>query len=179
MSCFLRFSGAICPGLETWLFSFEYSQWLDCSSPFNVYHESSVLTLLLEKAKCSQFQLLFSNWPAVISHDYLLAILGFSYFQVHQMLPLPFILRFCYLFRECKLGDWQRERNPSRLLAECRAPCGAQSQDPEIITRAEIKSWMPNQLSYPGATRCPIYTCCFLTYVHQYLEGLVYMFWGS
>ena len=47
----------------------------------------------------------------------------------------------------------QRERKiiSSRLCTECRTPYEAQSQDPEIMTRAETKSQMPNQLSHPGA----------------------------
>ena len=31
-------------------------------------------------------------------------------------------------------GKGEGERFPSRLYAECRDPCGAQSHDPEIMT---------------------------------------------
>jgi len=44
-----------------------------------------------------------------------------------------------------------RERFPSKLHPERRAPRGAQSHDPDIITQAEITSGAPNRLSHPGS----------------------------
>jgi len=54
-------------------------------------------------------------------------------------------------------GRAQRERISSRLPAESRAQHGARSQDPEIITSAEIKSWTLNPLSHPGAPTKRLY----------------------
>ena len=42
------------------------------------------------------------------------------------------------------------ERMWSRLNAKHRAPCGTQSNDPEITTRAQTKSRMLNQLNHSG-----------------------------
>lgn len=47
--------------------------------------------LLLERIKHSQFQLLFLNWPTVLSSEYLLAISRFSLSQCYQMPILLFI----------------------------------------------------------------------------------------
>lgn len=48
---------------------------------------------------------------------------------------------------------WGRaeEEERSRLPAEWEAGSGAKSQDPEFMTRAEIRSWMLGGLSHPGA----------------------------
>ena len=46
----------------------------------------------------------------------------------------------------------RRERTSSRLTAERGALCGALSQGPEIVTRAEIKRWTLNPLNHPGTT---------------------------
>ena len=57
-----------------------------------------------------------------------------------------------------------KTRNPlpffflSRLHPQHRAQCGAWTHDPEIDTWAEIKSWIPNQLSHPDTTP----SMCFL-----------------
>ena len=61
---------------------------------------------------------------------------------------------FICLFRECKQGEEQQERerqNPKQIRAERGAQCKAQSNDPDIMTWAEIKSRMVNWLSHPGA----------------------------
>ena len=68
-------------------------------------------------------------------------------------MQLLFLLKI--YFKACKQGKGQRERerkkSSSRLPTECGAWCGALSQDPEIMTWAEIKSWPLNHLSHPGA----------------------------
>lgn len=48
----------------------------------------------------------------------------------------------------------QRQRIPCRLPTEHGGARGrAQSQDPETITRAEIRGWPFNRRSHPGALR--------------------------
>ena len=47
-------------------------------------------------------------------------------------------------------GQKERERISSRLLAELGAQPGTQSNDPKIMTGAEIKSWTLNQLCHLG-----------------------------
>lgn len=47
-------------------------------------------------------------------------------------------------------ADGQGERIPRRLQAELGAQCGARFQDPEIMTRAEIKGRTLNPLTHPG-----------------------------
>ena len=57
-------------------------------------------------------------------------------------------------------GEGQRERvgeNLKPLHAQCRAGLQAWSQDHEIMTWAEIKSWPLNCLSHPGAQSCWYY----------------------
>ena len=51
-----------------------------------------------------------------------------------------------------RMGQRERERESfSRLLTEGGAQCGgAQSHNPEIMTWAEIKSRLLNQLSHPS-----------------------------
>lgn len=50
-------------------------------------------------------------------------------------------------------GQSEREGISGRLPAEYRAQLRAWSHNPEITTRAKIKSWMLSQLNHPGATR--------------------------
>ena len=58
--------------------------------------------------------------------------------------------RFIY-FRERKGGSGDRGRdNLKQALHWAQSPTGAQSHNPEIMTWAEIKSWMLNQLSPPS-----------------------------
>ena len=54
--------------------------------------------------------------------------------------------------REREKGEGQKERekeNPEQALRSVRL--GAPSHDPEIMTWAQIKSWILNHLSHPGA----------------------------
>ena len=53
--------------------------------------------------------------------------------------------------REQERAGRGAERISSRLPIEYGAWCGAQSQDPEIMTWAKIKSQLINWLSHPGA----------------------------
>ena len=63
---------------------------------------------------------------------------------------------FIYLERELEQvgGRTEGERkSQADSPAECGASHGARSHNPKIITPAEIKSWMLNQLSHPDASR--------------------------
>ena len=57
----------------------------------------------------------------------------------------------------CVEGVWglrERERIPSRLRTVSTEPgMGLELTDHEIMTCTEIKSWMPNRLSHPGAPK--------------------------
>lgn len=62
---------------------------------------------------------------------------------------------FNLLFREEEGGGGERQRErrakiPSRVHAQLGAGQGAQSHNPDITPRAEIKSETRNQLSNPG-----------------------------
>lgn len=63
-----------------------------------------------------------------------------------------FFLKTSYLFEG--VGQHERgksrERRTSRNCTKHRVRCGTWSYNPEIITRAEIKSWTPNRLSHLG-----------------------------
>ena len=69
----------------------EGSQHLGCSSFSSPYF--GPLLLISCKLRCitplPQFQLLLFYWSFVLSREYLLTILGFSYFQISQTLLLP------------------------------------------------------------------------------------------
>lgn len=94
-----------------------------------------------------------------------------------------FCLRFIYFERdrerEVRGRGRGRKKIWSRLLTECRALHRVWSQDPEIMTRARIKTWKLNCLTHPCA---PIYwafkkkNClsvkfyCWLDYVSHILS---------
>ena len=70
---------------------------------------------------------------------------------------LKFFLKFVYFERERERErEGQRERIPSRLLAvSAQSPTrDLKPQTREIVTWAEIKRWMLNQLSHPGTPIC-------------------------
>ena len=57
----------------------------------------------------------------------------------------------------------ERERVLSRLCTQCRAQCGAPSQDPEIITYAETKSQsLTNCATQVPLTSLGFYICTFV-----------------
>ena len=58
-------------------------------------------------------------------------------------------------------GRGERRGKRDRLHAERGAQCGAQSHNPEIMTRAEIKSQTFNQLNHPGTPKPPALNCDF------------------
>ena len=60
-----------------------------------------------------------------------------------------------------------RERMSSRLHAQHRALYGAGSHNPEIMTWAETKSQMPNQLSHPGAPQNKSFFKRFYVFIHE------------
>ena len=71
-----------------------------------------------------------------------------------------FFLIYLFCEREHKLsggeeqGERQRERIPGRLHnASAEPDVGLQLMNHEIVTQAEIKSWMLHRLSHPGAPR--------------------------
>ena len=71
-----------------------------------------------------------------------------------------FLKIFIYLFGRQRLqigreAGREREGGGSRLLAEQRARCGALSQDPGIMTRAEGRGFNP--LSLPGAPKLEVF----------------------
>lgn len=55
--------------------------------------------------------------------------------------------------QEGEQGHKEREKESQVTPLEHRALHQAGSQDPEITTPAEIKSQMPNRLSYPGGPK--------------------------
>ena len=57
-------------------------------------------------------------------------------------------------------GSRGKERISRRLHAQHRAPHGAWSHDPGVVTWAEIKSQMLNWLSHPGAPRRELLKKC-------------------
>ena len=91
-------------------------------------------------------------------------VLG-SYLFHKVFMALQFLVFFLFSFFKKDLFTYLRgrererfrgaveegERISSRLPTECGAWHGAWSHDPEIMTWAEIKSWMLNRLSHPGA----------------------------
>ena len=88
----------------------------------------------------------------------------------------PYIIT---IFFRCYLFIWEREnerawvggrdRGTSRLPTEYWAQHGAWSHNPEIMTWAEIKSQMLNQLSHPGA---PIITILLTMFPMMYFSSL-------
>ena len=59
-----------------------------------------------------------------------------------------------------KVGAGQREMgrdNPKQALYCQGTDPGLELTSGEIMTWAEIKSWMLNQLSHPGAPHCPLF----------------------
>lgn len=60
---------------------------------------------------------------------------------------------FCFVLREEQRSRERRgrERISSRLHTKCRAGYGVWSYDPEIMTWAQIKSWMLTGLSHTDA----------------------------
>ena len=59
------------------------------------------------------------------------------------------VFMFIHLFWE-REHEWSRERKKGRERIPGRPQHGAQSHDGEIMTWAEVKSLMLNQLSHPG-----------------------------
>ena len=80
---------------------------------------------------------------------------------------------FIYLRKHASMnggkGRGRRRERIFRLPAECGAWHRARSHDPEIMTWAEIKSWMLNQFSHPGTPNQ-----CFSTYFIS--ENFMYIY---
>ena len=80
---------------------------------------------------------------------------------------LSFLERLFYLFHR----EWMhssevgraRERKKTSSDTQCKAPHETWSRDPEIMTWAKTRSWMPNWLCHPG-TPCTFCLNC-LCYV--------------
>ena len=68
-----------------------------------------------------------------------------------------YFLRFYLFEREQARGGAKREGQADSCLMWSLTEAGAQSHDPEIMTGAEIKSWMLNRWKHPGTPSLPVF----------------------